>query len=322
MSADEDERGGRRIDLSFSQVVGGGLATLAAATAASYLGVYGTIIGAAVMSVLSTAGTPVVQHLLSRSRETARDLAGRPNQEPGPRRPPVPPVTPGKGDTETRTDEAETAAFDAAPVTEPFRSAATDGSGTRTEPLPLGAAASAGAPDGDHEEASGGSGRWRGRALVLPAVALFVAVMVVITGFELYSGRSLSDTVRGGGTSSGPSLLGGTGGGAAVEPTPAATPESGTGTGDPGGDATREEPGTTPAPGGDTGGPDDGATTEPTAPAPAPGADDGPSEGQDGTGSDGTDDGSTGTGTGEDAPADQHDPAVPPQDGAPGTPAP
>ncbi|GAB3499584.1 hypothetical protein [Nocardiopsis coralliicola] len=81
--------GKSRINLSAPQVVAGGVATLTAATAASYLGVYGTIAGAAVMSVLSTAGTAVTQHFLEQSqvkaKEKAKEVADRAKTVAAPR---------------------------------------------------------------------------------------------------------------------------------------------------------------------------------------------------------------------------------------------
>lgn len=67
----------KRIDLSVAQVAGAGVATLTAATAASYLNVYGTVIGTGVMAVLSTSAAPVIQHWLTRSGEQARELADK-----------------------------------------------------------------------------------------------------------------------------------------------------------------------------------------------------------------------------------------------------
>ncbi|WP_017574934.1 hypothetical protein [Nocardiopsis kunsanensis] len=76
--AQEDESGrSKKIDLSLSQVAGAGGATLTAATAASYLDVYGTVIGTAVMAILSTSASPLFSHWFSRSGEQARQLAGR-----------------------------------------------------------------------------------------------------------------------------------------------------------------------------------------------------------------------------------------------------
>lgn len=62
----------RGVDLSGSKVVAGVLATLTAAVAASYLGVAGTLIGAAVASVVSTVGNELYKHYLIRSQERLR----------------------------------------------------------------------------------------------------------------------------------------------------------------------------------------------------------------------------------------------------------
>lgn len=57
----------RRIDLSLPQVAGSAVAAVAAAVAASQLGVYGTILGAGVMSVVATCGGSVFQHFFRRT---------------------------------------------------------------------------------------------------------------------------------------------------------------------------------------------------------------------------------------------------------------
>lgn len=56
-------------DLSTTQLIASGMATLAAAWGASYLGVYGTILGAAFMSVASTAGAAICKHYLDQGKE-------------------------------------------------------------------------------------------------------------------------------------------------------------------------------------------------------------------------------------------------------------
>ena len=66
---------GRRIEVSGTQVVASVLATVTGAIAASYLGVAGTIIGAAVMSVASTAGSAVYKHYLGRTARRLREAA-------------------------------------------------------------------------------------------------------------------------------------------------------------------------------------------------------------------------------------------------------
>ncbi|MEU8435656.1 hypothetical protein AB0F18_22640 [Streptomyces sp. NPDC029216] len=74
------EDGGRgperkKLDLSVTQVAGSSLATVAAALLASQLGVYGTILGAGVVSVVATAGGPVIQHAFRRTGDRLREGA-------------------------------------------------------------------------------------------------------------------------------------------------------------------------------------------------------------------------------------------------------
>lgn len=95
--ADTDEpeetgSGRRRIDLSVAQVSGSALAAVIAAKLASTLGVYGTILGAGVISVIATCGGPLFQHLFRRTGEQVRDVtvAAKPRARqvplaPGPR---------------------------------------------------------------------------------------------------------------------------------------------------------------------------------------------------------------------------------------------
>jgi hypothetical protein len=62
----------RRLNLSGTQVSAAVLATLTGAIAASYLGVAGTLVGAAVGSLASTVGTEVYRHYLGRTQERLR----------------------------------------------------------------------------------------------------------------------------------------------------------------------------------------------------------------------------------------------------------
>lgn len=74
----EPEAGKKRIELSVAQVAGSALATVAAAVLASQMGVYGTVIGAGVMSVVATAGGTVFQHFFRRTGEQIREVKVRP----------------------------------------------------------------------------------------------------------------------------------------------------------------------------------------------------------------------------------------------------
>lgn len=64
----------RRIDLSLPQVAGSAVAAVAAAVLASQLGVYGTIAGAGVMSVVATCGGSLFQHFFRRTGEQIREV--------------------------------------------------------------------------------------------------------------------------------------------------------------------------------------------------------------------------------------------------------
>ncbi|MEV4007934.1 hypothetical protein [Actinomadura sp. NPDC049753] len=60
--------------MSTTQLIASAAATAVAALGASFLGVYGTIIGAALMSVISTAGSAVGKHYLDQGREQIKEL--------------------------------------------------------------------------------------------------------------------------------------------------------------------------------------------------------------------------------------------------------
>ncbi|MFB6962260.1 hypothetical protein ACFCYB_36100 [Streptomyces sp. NPDC056309] len=79
-----DEVRKRRIELSVAQVAGSAVAAVVAAKLASYFGVYGTILGAGVVSVLATCGGSVFQHFLRRTGEQLRGVAASPGPVPGP----------------------------------------------------------------------------------------------------------------------------------------------------------------------------------------------------------------------------------------------
>jgi hypothetical protein len=61
-----------RFRISLIQVVASALAAVTAAVAGSYLGVNGTVIGAAIASVLSVAGTAIYSHSLQRTGDRVR----------------------------------------------------------------------------------------------------------------------------------------------------------------------------------------------------------------------------------------------------------
>lgn len=76
----------RRVDLSVPQVAGSAVAAVVAAKLASYFGVYGTILGAGVVSVVATCGGSLFQHFFSRTGEQIRGaaVAARPAEQAPP----------------------------------------------------------------------------------------------------------------------------------------------------------------------------------------------------------------------------------------------
>ncbi|MCH0542265.1 hypothetical protein I3F58_22470 [Streptomyces sp. MUM 203J] len=66
---------GRRLELSAAQVAASTVAAVLAALLASRLGVYGTVLGAGVISVVATCGSPVLQHVFSSTGAKMRDAA-------------------------------------------------------------------------------------------------------------------------------------------------------------------------------------------------------------------------------------------------------
>ncbi|MET8178776.1 hypothetical protein [Streptomyces sp. NPDC005336] len=73
-SESDGQHTNRRLELNVPQVAGSALAAVAAAVLASKLGVYGTIIGAGVVSVVATAGGTVFQHLFRRTGEQIKEV--------------------------------------------------------------------------------------------------------------------------------------------------------------------------------------------------------------------------------------------------------
>lgn len=196
------------IDVSMSQVAGGGIATLAAATAAAFLGVYGTILGAAMMSVLSTVGTAIAQHYLRRSGDKAKDIAVRARR------------TGDQATPDSGTDNAcgggaadnSTSSSDGSAETAWHPDTVAE---TRTERTDATRALPTVDPVGNpprekrENETEPPNTWWRWRKVATAAAAVFVFAMSVILVFELVTGRTLSDTVHGNEARSAPSITGG-----------------------------------------------------------------------------------------------------------------
>ncbi|MFK0020151.1 hypothetical protein [Streptomyces sp. NPDC090798] len=87
-SANEGAPRGKRVELSLPQVAGSAVAAVVAAKLASYFGVYGTILGAGVVSAIATCGGTVFQHFFKRTGEQLRDATVQ--TKPRPQQAPVP----------------------------------------------------------------------------------------------------------------------------------------------------------------------------------------------------------------------------------------
>ncbi|GHE06729.1 hypothetical protein [Streptomyces alanosinicus] len=72
------DQGRKRIDLSVPQVAGSALAAVVAAKLASYFGVYGTILGAGVVSIVATCGGTLFQHFFKRTGEQLKEATVTP----------------------------------------------------------------------------------------------------------------------------------------------------------------------------------------------------------------------------------------------------
>ncbi|MFF3616555.1 hypothetical protein [Streptomyces sp. NPDC002580] len=74
----------KRVDLSVPQVAGSAVAAVVAAKLASYFGVYGTILGAGLVSAVATCGGTIFQHFFRRTGEQIRDVTvqGKPKPQP------------------------------------------------------------------------------------------------------------------------------------------------------------------------------------------------------------------------------------------------
>ncbi|MGW5331181.1 hypothetical protein [Streptomyces bauhiniae] len=68
------DAGRKRFDLNVPQVAGSALAAVVAAKMASYFGVYGTILGAGVVSIVATCGGSVFQQFFRRTGEQFREV--------------------------------------------------------------------------------------------------------------------------------------------------------------------------------------------------------------------------------------------------------
>ncbi|MEO3853175.1 hypothetical protein ABGB09_37135 [Streptomyces sp. B8F3] len=208
----EEKRKGK-IELSGAQVAGGASATMVAAFLASSMGVYGTIIGAGVVSVGATAGGALFQHVFRRTGQQLKDAAVAAPKALHKQTTPLHTPVRNRADDEThllRTvapaaeDETRLLPGPPAPVDDATRllPTARPAAGDATQLLPtvrpepddattvLGAPA----PTGGFGAASTHGTRARGwRRLALVAAGTFVAVMAVVFGIEKFTGGPLSN---------------------------------------------------------------------------------------------------------------------------------
>lgn len=233
-----------RPQLNVAQVAGGALAAVTSAVIASRFGLGGTLIGAALASIVSTIGAALYSHAFRRTGSKVRDLIDEP---PGvarklPRFENLARRRPGAGQAESQVPNRNEPAG---------RQLQRPQTGSRTPPPAA-------------WRKTGAQAAPRSRRLpvwavpALAAVAVFVLALGAVTGVEAIIGRPLSSVTGGSSPSSG-TTLGGVAGGdqAGSQPATTATPEpSGT-------IAPTQEPGTQPTP--------EPAQTQPGA-APTPGS--------------------------------------------------
>lgn len=147
------------IQLSATQIAASVLAAITATVAGSFLGVNGTIIGAAVASVVTVVGNAVYSHSIHRTRERVLTV-------PAVRR--MAPLSLTAGVGEGRDGAA------------------------RRDPVPPSDPAAPSRPDTPPRAVRG----WWRRA-GLASAAVFVTLLTLLTGVEVVSGRPLTDLLHG-----------------------------------------------------------------------------------------------------------------------------
>ncbi|MDJ0380088.1 hypothetical protein [Streptomyces sp. G-G2] len=268
----------KKLDLSAAQVAGSSLATVVAALLASKLGVYGTILGAGVVSVVATAGGPVIGHFFRRTGDQLRETTR-------PRARQVPVVGGdaygGMGDGREAVPGAVTTVLPATPMPPTVLGA----DALATTALPAQDPATAGvpttalpatAPDEEFSRATVHGTRVRGwKRTAVAAGTAFAISLGGIAAYEALSGGPVGDRPLY------TAVTGGSGGGSGGKQEPPAAPDGrrSPGTGERHG---KEDPGTgsSPSPSRSHGGqgpvPDPspsrstGPTPSPTPPSPTP----------------------------------------------------
>ncbi|SDI97655.1 hypothetical protein SAMN05444157_1093 [Frankineae bacterium MT45] len=192
-----------RLGLSATQIVASAITAVLATVAASYLGISGTVVGAAVASVLTVTGNAVFGHSLRRTTEVVREVV---------------PITV----TRDRQARANDYTLTDVPPVHPLPA--------NDESIP---ALSHSIPD---ETAQATTSTWSGvtttekakprwwstlewRHAAIATLAIFSALMIGVTGFEIAAHRPLAAVVQGE-RGSGTSLSGGS---TSTKSTPAPT---------------------------------------------------------------------------------------------------
>ncbi|MFJ1756304.1 hypothetical protein [Kitasatospora sp. NPDC088134] len=158
-----EKEGGKRLDLTVTQVAASALATVVGAVLASELGVYGTILGAAVVSVGATTGSAVFQQLFKRTGEQLRNAVER-GAEPRSATPPGATATSG-----IPAEDAGKPADDSADISSEWNA-----------PQVLRA-----------------KRRWTWKSFAAVSTLVFAVAMVPIVGVELAAGKPLHDITTG-----------------------------------------------------------------------------------------------------------------------------
>lgn len=210
----------RAFDLNVAQVLGSALAAVIAALIAGRLGVYGTIIGAGVISVVATTGGPVLQHLLRRTGQEVKEQVKQQVKLPPSRLPNA-----HRRRFEVGAHSGEAAVAPAGAERAPAGAGAWPDDrervgGAQDPGLPSGATSTSPQPRpaGEFTTSRTLGTRWRGwRRLLLTSALVFVVAIGGITLYEALSGNNVSGG-KGGTTSIGQILEGGSSGQVPEEP--------------------------------------------------------------------------------------------------------
>jgi hypothetical protein len=210
---DTNDRETKGLDLSVTQLLAGALAAVSSAVAASYFGVAGTLLGAAVGSVIGTVATAVYKHSLARTTEKVREIVPiqtvvlrplsdttrrlRANGGNG-----APENSPPDG-TGAPGPHVETVRFAGGTEAPGHPAMATGSTESAPTDLPDGTTVAGAVTGGTPDEAAGtgtgdapaGSRSWARTAVL--ALAAFALALGVVTAVELIGNRPLSAWITG-----------------------------------------------------------------------------------------------------------------------------